>query len=167
MSLKANYPGREEIRDDMKDKFDATWADSKQDPGRKEYGYFVYLKNKEILDGVLNTGDPNSCSATEQHVTLLGSEAYLLDNPTYDGYASNQYIVALFHTHPSLYGCSSATRSPGSSTFDENEISARDPEVPAFVYDYSSFVNSSLPINSAAEIYSYGSLGRYPYNTSN
>lgn len=51
VSFKILWPTQEEIEEKMKLTFKATWDSSKLDPGKREYGYCVFLKNRELKVG--------------------------------------------------------------------------------------------------------------------
>lgn len=51
VSFKILWPTQEEIEEKMKLTFKATWDSSKLDPGKREYGYYVFLKNRELKAG--------------------------------------------------------------------------------------------------------------------
>ncbi|WP_424545468.1 hypothetical protein [Sphingobacterium siyangense] len=98
----------------------------------------------------------------EQNVLLAGSFSPVSNNPTSPEYKAQEYLIGLFHTHPTLYGCGNATRNPGASQKDIDSAAVREFGLPGFVYDYVSFVDTHLPINANAKIYKYGAPGRFP-----
>lgn len=159
MTMNVSFPDRTKIQNDFAGEFAATWEDSKLDPGRKEYGYHILLKNKKLEKGELCKGDDNPCTSEEYNVKLESDGLVdFEENPTRPEAVNYKYVVALFHTHPSFDGCSNnPTRiPPGPSQKDQDSIAVRKPGVPAFVYDYEANVDQQLPIDAAAKIYAYG-----------
>ena len=159
MTMNVSFPDRTKIQSDFSSHFTATWADSKLDPGRREYGYHILLENKRLKKGELCKGDGNSCTSEEYNVELESSNLTdFEENPTRPKADEDRYVVTLFHTHPTFSDCiNNPTRiPPGPSQVDRDSIAVRKPGVSAFVYDYKANVDKYLPIDADAKIYPYG-----------
>jgi hypothetical protein len=165
MTLKVKYPDWQAIEDNMTGKFTETWDMSKVNPGRYEYGYYVFLENHEMVKGELCEGDYNPCSSLLQTVTISDSETSTSANPTTEEAIDYKYFIAQFHTHPSLHLCNSIVgRNPvGASPFDLAQPNT-DPYLPRFVYDYEQPIIGGHDVNAAVKIYCYAQGGRYPWN---
>ena len=175
VSLNVLYPDQATIEKCVKNDMEDLWKKSISDTNlaeMREFGFYITMSRGG--DGVLTMqpvkiceGEKNICPRKgEEVVNTVKLEGDEYDASTIEPFREVEYLIAQFHTHPPLTNCSPETKRKGGvgpSEIDKDNINARDPYIPAFVYDYENNITGGHSPDAPAKIYDYGADRRIDY----